>query len=198
MRDAKSGACSTLSLTVALNSQAYRSCNHTGLQSISDSVNRFDASGEGIFPSRFAIQHCGLEIATGTKAIVAPTIDDDYRVYRVDPVAELKNITSVDFIGCKQQLTRELVSRHLDTTYISDPEWKGCVVRVDTSNAVLMAEIKEKAIDINYSCDGFELASSSNGGVGFILSFKGPEVLCRLNKDYNDQKDDPAFGNRAG
>ena len=91
LRNAESGACSTLSLTVALNSQAYRSCNNTGLQCISDSVNRFDASGEGIFPSLNAIQHSGLEIATGTKAIVIPTIDADYRVYRVDLVTELKN-----------------------------------------------------------------------------------------------------------
>ena len=198
LRNAESGACSTLSLTVALNSQAYRSCNNTGLQCISDSVNRFEASGEGIFPSRNAIQHSGLEIATGTKAIVIPTIDADYRVYRVDPVTELKNITSVDFIGREQQLTRELVNTHLLDTQISDSAWKACIVRVNTNNAALMAEIKEKAIDINYSCDGFELASSFNGGVGFILSFKGPEVLCRLNKHYNTQKDDPTFGNRAG
>ena len=74
----------------------------------------------------------------------------------------------------------------------------GCVVKIDPENAALMADIKAKAIDINYSCDGFVLASSSNGAVGFILTFKGPETLSHINPDYNEQKDKPEFGDRAG
>jgi hypothetical protein len=61
-----------------------------------------------------------------------------------------------------------------------------------------MATIKDKSIDINFSCDGFELASAANGGVGFILIFKGKEMLQIINKDYKNQKNDPEFGDRAG
>jgi hypothetical protein len=59
-----------------------------------------------------------------------------------------------------------------------------------------MAEIKCKAIDINHSVDGFEMGHVSYGGVGHIMSFKGPEMLSQINKDYEKEKE--AFGERAG
>jgi len=193
-----SGAFSKIALTTALSAQSFMSCNKTGLQIVADAVNRNEASGEGMMVSRNTIQECGNQIATGTKTIVAPTIDEDHRVYRVDLITELKNITSLEFLQRTQQLPTDLVISHLDHSYESDPAWNGCIVRVDTSNPYLMAEVKRLAIDVNYACDGFELASTSNGGVGFILTFKGKETLSRLNKDYDKQKDNPEFGDRAG
>jgi hypothetical protein len=193
-----SGAFSKIALTTALCAQSFMSCNMTGLQIVTDAVNRNEASGEGIMFSRNTIQECGSQIATGTKTIVTPTIDEDHRVYRVDLITELINITSLAFIQLEQQLPTDLVNSLLDHSYESDPAWKGCIVRVDTSNANLMADIKRLAIDVNYSCDGFELASASNGGVGFILTFKGKETLRSLNKDYDKQKNNPEFGDRAG
>ena len=62
----------------------------------------------------------------------------------------------------------------------------------------LVSEVKQNAIDMNFSCDGFVLASSSNGAVGFISTFKGKEILKDLNKDYDKQKNSPEFGDRAG
>lgn len=193
-----SGAFSKIALTKALSAQSFMSCNKTGLQIVADAVNRNEASGEGIMFSRNTIQECGNQIATGTKTIVTPTIDEDYRVYRVDLISELKNITSLAYLQREQQLPSDLVISHLDHSYDSDPAWNGCIVRVDTSNTYLMAEIKRLAIDVNYSCDGFELASASNGGVGFILTFKGKETLRNLNKDYDKQVNNPEFGDRAG
>ena len=30
------------------------------------------------------------------------------------------------------------------------------------------------------------------------MGFKGPKMLSKLNKDYNKQKDNPEYGDRAG
>jgi hypothetical protein len=194
----EAGACGRLSLTTALNGQAFRSCNLTGFQALADSMNRNEGSGEGIMPSRNTLQQCGDEISTGTKAIVAPSVDDDHRVYRVNLIDELTNVTNVSFIRSDQSLPTDLVDSNLDSTYQGAPQWNGCVVKVDTSNKDLMAAIKAKSIDINFSCDGFEMASASNGGVGFIAIFKGKEVLQHLHADYAKQKDNPEYGDRAG
>jgi hypothetical protein len=170
----------------------------TGYQTLADSMNRNDASGDGIMPSRNTIQQCSEAIATGTKLVVTPTVDADHRIYRVNLIDELISITNLDFIQSNQKVSADLVSEHLDTSYEGEPEWRDCIVRIDISNSIVMEEIRNKAIDINFSCDGFELASASNGGVGFIATFKGKEVLSHLNKDYNIQKDNPEFGDRAG
>ena len=194
----ESGACSKLSLTVALHEQSYMSCNKTGFQSFADSINRNDASGEGIMPSRNTLQQCGDQIATGTKTIVPPTIDDDYRVYRVDFGDELNSITKLGFIEQEQKLSKDLVKRYIDDSYVCNLVWKGRVMRIGTNNVELIAEIKLKENDLNLSCDGYKMASSSNGCVGIIMTFKGKETLCKLTPDYDKLKDNPEFGDRAG
>jgi hypothetical protein len=192
------GACSRLALTVALNQQSYMSCNMTGFQTVADCLNRDLPSSAGMMPCRSTIQNCRDEIATGTKAVVSATVDDDHRVYRVDFVTELLNIVRLPHVQEKLKLSTELVRRHVDASYIADPAWKGCVIKIATTNQDLMAEISRRAIDINISCDGFELASSAYGGLGLILTFKGEEMLSQINPDYDKQKDNPEFGNRAG
>ena len=192
------GACSRLALTVALNQQSYMSCNMTGLQTVADCLNRDLPSDASMMPCRSTIQDCRDEIATGTKAVVSATVDDDRRVYRVDFVTELINIVRLPHVQEKLKLSTELVRRHLDASYIADPAWKGCVVRVATSSQDLNSEIFRRAIDINISIDGFELAASAYGGLGLILTFKGEEMLSKINPDYDKQKDNPEFGNRAG
>ena len=192
------GASSKLSLTMAINQQSFRSCNLTGYQTIADSMNRNEASGDGIMPSRNAVQECGNEIAEGTKAVVAPIVDEVHHVYRVNLVDELLNICNAEYVRRDLSLSAELISPHLDSTYICAEEWRGCVVKLNTSNKHLMAYIGSRAIDLNHSCDGFELASSSNGGVGVIITFKGRAILRYLNKDYEIQKDNPEYGDRAG
>ena len=194
----ESGAFSKVAMTTAINQQAYRSCNMTGLQTITDCVNRNEASGEEIMYSRTSIQKCGLQIATGTKTVVQPTISDDYRVYTVDPIDELTNITNLEFLENERQLSTDVVTRYLDHSYEGNPAWRGCVVLVDLSDPSLVKELKANAIDLNMSCDGFEMASSSNGAVGSIITFKGPETLSKINPDYEEQKDNPEFGDRAG
>lgn len=192
------GACSRLALTVALNKQSYMSCNMTGLQTVADCLNRDLPSDASIMPCRSTIQDCRDEIATGTKAVVSATVDDDNRVYRVDFVSELLNIVRLPHVQEKLKLSTELVRRYLDASYTADPAWKGCVVRLATSSQDLTSEIFRRNIDINISCDGFELSSSAYGGLGLILTFKGEEMLSRINPDYDKQKDNPEFGNRAG
>jgi len=192
------GACSRLALTVALNQQSYTSCNMTGLQIVADCLNRDLPSDASMMPCRSTIQKCSDEISTGTKAVVSATVDDDHRVYRVDFVTELLNIVRLPHVQEKLKLSTELVKRNLDASYIADPAWKGCVVRLARRSQDLTDEIFRRAIDINISCDGFELASSAYGGLGLILTFKGEEMLSHINPDYDKQKDNPEFGNRAG
>jgi hypothetical protein len=110
----------------------------------------------------------------------------------------LLNIVRLPHVQEKLKLSTELVKRNQDASYIADPAWKGCVIKIATTNQDLMAEISRRAIDINISCDGFELASSAYGGLGLILTFKGEEMLSQINPDYDKQKDNPEFGNRAG
>jgi len=195
---AESGAFSKLQLTVEINTQAFRSVNYTGFQAVVDSVNRDNASFEGIMPSRNSIQQCADQIAIGTKERVSPTIESDYRVYCVDVLEEFINITNEGSVASALHLTTDLVERHLDATYDANPKWGGCIVKIDMTNAALVSEVNQNAIDMNFSCDGFVLASSSNGAVGFIATFKGKEILKDLNKDYDKQKNSPEFGDRAG
>lgn len=191
-----SGACSTSALTRAINSQAHLSCNMTGFQAVADAVNRDSASGEGLMPSRTRIQQCGDDIATGAKTVVTPTIDEDFRCYSVNIIDELISITNLAFIRQEQKLSKDIIRENLDAAY--NGKWKHCIVKIDTKNKILMALLKAKAIDLNFSVDGFRLAAAANGGVGFILTFKGKEVLRFLNKDYDEQKDNPEYGDRAG
>jgi hypothetical protein len=51
---------------------------------------------------------------------------------------------------------------------------------------------------MNYSSDGFEMAQTSHGGIGFIAIFKGQKILEQIVKDYNLYKDNPDFGDRFG
>jgi hypothetical protein len=197
MREEEGGS-DRLALTTAINNQSYMSCNMSGYQVVASTVNRNNASGKGPLPSRNAIQQCGSEIAVGTEAVVKAMFDEGGRVYRVDLVDELMNITSLDFVRENQPLTADLVINNLDHTYKCDADWRGCVVMVDMSNPILVAEILAKAIDMNYSCDGFELASASNGGVGLIATFKGKEMLYKMNPKYNEQCNLPEHGDRAG
>lgn len=195
----ESGGYNTVALTCAINQQSYRSCNHTGFQVVSDTVNRNCESGKGMLPSRNAIQQCGEEIAAGTETKVPAIFDENRRIYHVNLVDELMNITGMKFIQKNQSLTADLVMNNLDPEYQCDADWKGCVVKVNMKNdPILVAEILAKAIDMNYSCDGFELASASNGAVGLIATFKGKEVLQHLNKNYKEESKNPEYGDRAG
>jgi hypothetical protein len=119
-----SGACSKVALTVAINQQAYMSCNMTGLQTVADCVNRDLPSSAGIMPGRTTIQHCGHEIATGTKEVVSATVDDDHRVYRVDFVSELLNIVHLPHVQQDLQLPVEKIRMCIDDSYVGDPAWK--------------------------------------------------------------------------
>ena len=123
MRD-ESGACDRLSMTASLHGQTFQSCNLGGFQTVADIINRNEPSGEGFLCSRNTLQQCANEISMGTKDIVTPTVEEDRRVYHVNLVEELTNITTADEVQTSLSLPSDLVSRQLDNTYVCLPEWK--------------------------------------------------------------------------